>query len=176
MHYLMIIEQYMGKKDPKQKEKCDAILYAMENKEMSMSQACRSIGVSPSTFLFWCEKDKELAERYARAKIVLAEVLADNLFKFADSPQLWVDVEEEDKDGNPVTSRRLIQVDHHRARLMYDARKWHLCKILPKYSEKIEISGNAENPLRIESKSTINVSSLSTQALAEIMAAKNDTD
>jgi hypothetical protein len=50
-----------------------------------------------------------------------------------------------------------------------------LSKLAPKkYGDKLELSGDAANPLHV--KQTIDASKLTTDALAQIMAAKDATD
>ena len=60
-------------------------------------------------------------------------------------------------------------------KVQIDTRKWLLSKLAPKkYGDKLELSGDKENPLHV--KQTIDASKLPTDVLAQIMAAKDATD
>jgi hypothetical protein len=55
------------------------------------------------------------------------------------------------------------------------ARQWRASKLAPKkYGDKLELSGDAQNPLHV--KQTIDASKLSTDVLAQLIAAKDATN
>jgi hypothetical protein len=72
---------------------------------------------APSTVCLWnLENIFGFSEQYRRARQIQAELLADQIFSYAD------------ERGE----------DHNRSRLMVDTRKWYLSKVLPKiYGDKI---------------------------------------
>ena len=87
-------------------------------------QACVLSGVAMSTFFEWVAQRQEMAERYARAMEVRAEILFDELLSIAE------------RDGQVVPDDA-AQVQRDRLRI--DARKWVLAKMLPKkYGDKLE--------------------------------------
>jgi hypothetical protein len=56
-------------------------------------------------------------------------------------------------------------------KLQVDTRKWLLSKLAPKkYGDRLELAGDKENPLQVQ---TIDASKLSTDVLAQIIAAKD---
>lgn len=84
----------------------------------SMRKACSAEKVAPSTFCGWVTQDAELAEQYARARDVRAEVRADQIDEIAEKVEMG-----------------LIAPDV--GRVVIDARKWAASKLAPKrYSEK----------------------------------------
>ena len=103
----------------------------------SANEACRSLGIPPSTFSDWCAADAGLAERYARAREDLIERMASEVIELSDKD---VDVIEGKKDWAAVQKHRL----------QVETRKWLLSKLAPKrYGEKLELSGDSANPIAI---------------------------
>lgn len=106
---------------------------------LSAYKACLKVGVPQGTFNGWLNEDAELAEDYARAREELHEFIAAEIIAIADAP-----VPSNDKGG---VDPGAIQ----KQRLQVDARKWLLSKLAPKkWGDKIEVSGDSENPLKIE--------------------------
>ena len=135
----------------------------MVDEGISMSSAARKHGVPPSNFLYWCDEDSDLAERYARAQRVVTECMSDEILEIADEPPRL------DANGKVDAGDVALR------RLRTDDRKWLLSKIhRTKYGQNVTLSGDKENPLQVEQ--TLDVSKLSTAALTEILAAKNETD
>lgn len=87
-------------------------------------EACAVSGVAMSTFFERVAQQPGLAEQYARAMEVRAEMLFDELLSIAD------------RDGQAAPDDA-AQVQRDRLRI--DARKWALAKMLPKkYGDKLE--------------------------------------
>lgn len=106
---------------------------------LSAYKACLKVGVPQGTFNGWLNEDAALAEDYARAREELHEFIAAEIIAIADAP-----VPSNDKGG---VDPGAIQ----KQRLQVDARKWLLSKLAPKkWGDKIEVSGDSENPLKIE--------------------------
>jgi hypothetical protein len=117
-------------------EICDRL----ENGE-PLNEICRSPHMpDPKAVRKWVHDRPGFGPRYARAKSIGYERLADEVIEIGDSPCLG---------PNGYVDNAAVQ----RARLMSDNRKWLLSKVLPKiYGDKVEISGDASAPLltRIE--------------------------
>lgn len=106
---------------------------------LSAYKACVKVGLPQSTLSRWLDEDRSLAEDYARAREELHEFIAAEILAIADAP-----VPSTDKGG---VDPGAIQ----KQRLQVDARKWLLSKLAPKkWGDKIEVSGDADNPLKIE--------------------------
>jgi hypothetical protein len=106
-----------------------------------------------STVYEWLLKHEEFAEMYTRAREDQADALADEIVEIADEqPEL---IPMYDKDG------QLIEVKVDSAFLAWqknriDARKWTASKLKPrKYSERLAMSGDAENPLQVQHTSEV---------------------
>lgn len=85
--------------------------------------------------MLWVSQDEELAERYARAKRLQAELLAAELIEIADE-------EPGTTDNGGTDSGRVAD-----KRLRVDTRKWILAKLLPKvYGDKLAIGGADDLP------------------------------
>lgn len=109
------------------------ILAYMEDGQ-SLRSACASTGVSATVFLRWVDADKELQEQYARARARLLDFKAEEL---------------EDIGDQAANAETAVQVAG--LRLKSDNRKWLLSKLAPKkYGDKLELSGDSENPVTIQ--------------------------
>jgi hypothetical protein len=102
---------------------------------------CADYGVSASRFMDWIDKSPELAERYARAKRLQAELLAAEIVQIADEADVQATYQGEevrlDLSANAIA----------RNRLRVDARKWVAAKLLPKvYGDKLAIGGADDLP------------------------------
>jgi hypothetical protein len=87
----------------------------------------------------WVSDDAALANRYARAREELIELMAQDLLEIADAPVGSTD--SGSTDGGAVQKQKL----------QIDTRKWLLSKLAPKkYGEKLEVSGDAANPIAIQ--------------------------
>jgi len=123
------------------KERISKIVLHEMRGGLSAFKACKVAGVPQSTFCRWVDEDSQLAENYARAREDLIERIATEIMEISDQ-----DV------GMAVDGKKdWAAVQKHK--LQVDSRKWLLSKLAPKkYGDKLELSGDAENPLvtRIE--------------------------
>ena len=100
-----------------------------------------------STVCEWVLADPAFAERYARARSIGLDVLADEIQHIADTP-LPGQIVKETEDGVETTTKDMLE---HR-RLQVDARKWLLSKLRPdKYGDRtaLEHSGPGGEKLEI---------------------------
>lgn len=100
----------------------------------SMAAACRSHGISHTSWLDAVGKDDGLADRYAHARVAGIDAQADEMH----------DLEMQVLRG---------EVDPHAFRAAMDARKWRMARQSPKkYGDKVvqEISGPDGGPVRGE--------------------------
>lgn len=117
----------------------NSILIKIEN-GMSLRKACAEFNLNHKNFLNFIDANEELAAQYARAKLDGIEKLAEELLEISDAApriNLLGNV-----DNGDVNARRL----------QIDTRKWLLSKLAPKkYGDRLELVGDAENPLVIKS-------------------------
>lgn len=109
----------------------------------SLRGICRDDGYpAESTVRGWAVDDVDgFAARYARARDMGLDTLADQLLEIADTPQAGVRTEISDDGVKTVTEDML----GHR-RLQIDARKWYLAKLAPKrYGDKLELGGEIKS-------------------------------
>lgn len=107
------------------------------------------------------------ADKYARAREIQADTLADEVLQIANTPQMGT------KSVSKATGMEVTEGDmiEHR-RLQVDARKWYLAKVAPKkYGDKLAIGGDADNPIKTEQ--TLDVAGLPTEVLTAIMKARD---
>lgn len=142
-------------------ERADLAKKVMEGMRNGMSafKSCQAAGVPHSTFLGWVNEDAALADKYAHAREDLIERMANEVLELADS--------EVPETGDGKRDWQAIQ----QRKLQVDSRKWLLSKLAPKkYGNRLELTGDKENPLQVQ---TIDASKLSTDVLAQIIAAKD---
>jgi hypothetical protein len=114
----------------------------------NLTKACRELGLGKSLFLMDCANDRDLADRYARAREAGLDAEADRAIEEAVAAK-----------------------DAGLARVALDARKWYLSKLMPqKYGDKLALGGAADLPaIKTEALDT---SSLDEATLRAIAAAK----
>ena len=143
----------------------DAVCALLEEGK-SLRAACRDLDLSPRTILDWARDHKEFTAQYAHAREIGYKLLADEIIDIADEKEVQVRYDNEDA----ILELNATAVARNRLRV--DTRKWMLAKMLPKiYGDKLELSGDKENPLKIEN--VLDVSNLSSEVLAQIIAAKD---
>ena len=95
----------------------------------SMRQSCLNAGIGASTWLDWCAADRDLDERYARARLSLLDAMVDQIITLADSPVAVLDTGATDPG---LVRQRQLQID---------ARRWILSKLAPRiYGDKLDVS------------------------------------
>jgi len=105
----------------------------------SLRKAAMSVGLSASGFLYRTSQDTELSEQYAKAREAMLEKMADDTLDIADA------------EPTMTAEGKLDGVSVAHARLRVDTRKWLLSKLAPKkYGDKLELSGDAENPIAVQ--------------------------
>lgn len=111
----------------------------------SIASYCRQPNTpSVQTIYTWLSTHKDFLELYTRAREDQADTLADEIIDIADDGRNDKTVDEE---GRVRTDQDVIA----RSRLRVEARKWVASKLKPKkYGDKMELSGDKENPLIIE--------------------------
>jgi hypothetical protein len=94
-------------------------------------------GIRPSTFYKWVSENKDLSDRYTRAREIQAELLADQIIEIADDST---------NDTKTIVGKAgdLIEVENtewtNRSKLRVEARKWIAAKLKPKkYGDKVEV-------------------------------------
>jgi hypothetical protein len=91
---------------------------------------------APSSVIEWVQRDESgFAERYAHARSIGYQLLADEIVHIADTPMIGT------KSVSKATGLEITEGDmiEHR-RLQVDTRKWMLAKMLPKiYGDKQQI-------------------------------------
>jgi len=96
-----------------------------------------------STFLRWEKDDRDqLSDRYARARRIGWEILADEILDIADDASEDVII---DDSGRQVFNRERVQRD----RLRIDTRKWILSKRIPEVFDKPEIKSDGQAQIHV---------------------------
>jgi len=118
----------------------------------SVRQICRDDSMPCQSSVFkWLSTNPEFAERYARAKAVQMDAMADEILDIADDgTNDWMErISDDDKPVGWVVNGEHIQ----RSRVRVDTRKWLMSKLAPKkYGEKVatELTGPNGGPLQVQ--------------------------
>lgn len=108
---------------------------------LSAVKACEEAGVPWSSFHERLDADPAYADRYARARVLLLERMAEEIHQIADTPVEGVTITTKADGG--IEEKRGDMLEHRK--LQIEARKWLLAKLMPKkYGDvrKIEHSGS----------------------------------
>ena len=98
-----------------------------------------------STFIDWINSDPILSHRFARAREIGGDVIAEECLKIADFSALDTLINE--KTGNPQADSEWIA----RSRLRVDTRLKLLAKWYPKkYGEKLDIEHSGKTTMEVE--------------------------
>ena len=104
---------------------------------------------SAGTVCRWLNESTTFQAQYARAREAQADALFEEILDIADESTTVNKVVGHGDDAEEVVVFDSVAVQRNRLRV--DARKWMAGKLRPKkYGEKLELSGDSENPLRIE--------------------------
>jgi len=120
-------------------EICNLIAYS----DRGLVSICKEKGLNANSFYEWVAKDKELGDKYARARELQAEYLADQIIEIADDGTNDYMVITKGDESYNVEDREVT----NRSKLRVDARKWKASKLAPKkYGDKVstELSGSVE--------------------------------
>ena len=128
----------------------------------SLREVCGKPGLpSVTTFMRWLadERNENLRERYARARELQAEYMAEDILSIADEECTMVKADKhgsQDDDGQGNTEVVFDSTAVQRNRLRVDARKWLLSKLAPKkYGDKVTQEHTGANGGAIEVHSTV---------------------
>ena len=112
----------------------------------TLSEICREPGM-PSRFTFyeWIKNDEKLSQRFAHAREIGADAIADEVIRISDTP-IDTYIKKTGKDGIEITKKDAIE---HR-RLQVDTRLKLLAKWCPKkYGEKLEVEQSGAVDVRV---------------------------
>ena len=107
---------------------CEKLAYS----DNGLVKICKEFDINAKSFYDWVSKDEDLRNKYARARELQADYLADQIIDIADETHSDTSVNE---DGYEVTNHEVIA----RSRLRVDARKWKASKLYPKkYADRVD--------------------------------------
>ena len=124
---------------------CDGIIAGK-----SLRQICEPEGMpAPSTVCLWLSQDEDFAERYARAKEIQMENLAEEIIEIAeDGTNDYVAIHDPDNPGYRLNGEHV-----QRSRLRIDTRKWLMSKLAPKkYGDKVAVQADVDASLTVTVK------------------------
>lgn len=101
-----------------------------------LQKICAENGLSSVSFYSWISGDENLLNRYARARDIQADLLADQIIEIADDSSNDTKTIV-NKAGEPIEVENIEWTN--RSKLRVEARKWIAAKLKPKkYGDKLE--------------------------------------
>jgi hypothetical protein len=154
----------------------EAICCDVETSTDGLNAICIKNGSNRTSFHQYRNSTPETVDRYARAKQIQAELLADEIIEIADNPELGTKSVSK-PTGIEITEGDMIE---HR-RLRVDSRKWLLAKLLPKkYGDKVDVTSGGDKvasaPLMVVCSNTETASILERMAHGEQPATSPSKD
>lgn len=138
----------MGRPSKYTEELAKQICEVTATSSKSLKTICEELDLKPRMVLDWLSSNKEFSHMYARAKEEQADLLAEEIISIADDSSNDT-IKIEGRNGKLMDAENKEWVN--RSRLRVDARKWIASKLKPrKYGDKIELSGDKENPLTVQ--------------------------
>lgn len=96
----------------------------------------RELGVSPNFILGWQRDDEIFAAKYAHAKTMQADYMAEQILEISDYSRNDTYI---DEHGNTRVDMEIVA----RSRLRVDSRKWLMAKLAPKvYGDRTIVDVN----------------------------------
>jgi hypothetical protein len=129
----------MGRQTEYTEEIAEQICELIATSSKGLNVICRETEnlPAPSTVYKWLSEQPEFSERYARAREIQADLLADEIIEIADDTSNDTLV----SDTGEYANKEWI----NRSRLRVDARKWKASKLAPKkYGDKVDVTSNGE--------------------------------
>ena len=129
-------------------EQADLICEKIATSNFSMKSICEQLDIPVGTVLAWLHREQTFQEKYARAKEMQADLLAEEILDIADDGSNdFMTIVKGDQEYE-VENKEFV----NRSRLRVDSRKWIASKLKPKkYGDRItqEITGANGGPLQI---------------------------
>ena len=118
-------------------ELADKICEEILNNTYGLHTICSADGMPDASTVFrWINKYPEFCDKYARAREIQAELLADEIISIADTTIEGTKTKVTDR-GTEIITGDMIE---HR-RLQVDARKWKASKLYPKrFGDKLDVT------------------------------------
>lgn len=123
---------------------CEAISTSTKGLH-SICQAADLPGVT--TVMMWLRDHEDFRKQYAHAREAQADFLGGQILDIADDGSNDLMTIEKGDSSYEMENKEVT----NRSKLRVDARKWLMSKLAPKkYGDKIEVSGDAANPLTVK--------------------------
>ena len=111
-----------------------------------LAEWARNEGLSVRIIYDWMAERESFASRFARARDIGYDAIAQQCMDIADTPQMGLTQTYE--DGTVVSAREEDMVQHRK--LQIDTRKWLLARWSPKkYSDRVVHAGDEDAPLTV---------------------------
>ena len=125
----------------------DKICDTIAQSDLGLVYICEHNGLSAKTFYEWIKDDVELRNKYARARELQADFLADQILNIADDGSNdFMKIVKGDMEYN-VEDKEVT----NRSRLRVDARKWIASKLAPKkYGDKMDVKAELTGELSVK--------------------------
>ena len=114
----------------------------LHSEGQTITSICKMEGMPSRTLLdLKLDSDKDYLVRFARARLMACDGIADEALRIADTPVDGVEITDSDQNGRTVTTKEML---HHR-RLQIETRLKLIAKWAPsKYGDKLDVTSNGK--------------------------------
>lgn len=114
----------------------------LHSEGQTIASICRMDGMPSRTTLdYKLDSDKDYLVRFARARLMACDAIADEALQISNTPVEGVEITDSDQNGRTVTTKEMI---HHR-RLQIETRLKLIAKWSPsKYGDKLDVTSNGK--------------------------------
>lgn len=115
----------------------EKICEKLANTEWGVHRVAKEFGITATSIFKWLNNYPEFADKYARAREMQAEFMAQSILDIADDSRSDTIIT---KKGDIPNTEWI-----NRSKLRVDSRKWLMSKLAPrKYGDKVEHSGTLD--------------------------------
>ena len=110
------------------------------------------------TLLRWLETNEEFATKCARARVLQADALEEQMQAVADDGRNdWMERQSEAEKGQGINTGWVLNGEHvQRSKLRVSTLQWRASKLNPKkYGDKLQHSGDEDNPIKVQAEVTL---------------------
>lgn len=139
----------MGRPTKYSEQQADAICEEIATSSLSMKSVCEKLSIPVGTVLAWLSKQPTFQDKYARAKEMQADLLAEEILDISDDGSNDFMTIVKGDEAYTVENKEVI----NRSRLRVDSRKWIASKLKPKkYGDRVhqELTGLDGKPIQFE--------------------------
>jgi hypothetical protein len=123
----------------------EEICTIIESSSIGIPHICKQVGIGSDTFYKYMRETLDAPKRYARAKEIQCEYIADEMLEIADDATNDFMTVVKGDESYERENKEFV----NRSRVRIDTRKWLLSKLVPKkYGDRVDLTSLGEKLLQ----------------------------